>query len=57
MTERATRINASALSPRARAHAAGDEILLLNGPSLNLPAPPRWMRSRRALPPQQRRQG
>ena len=36
MTERATRISASALSPRARAHAAGDEILLLNGPSLNL---------------------
>ena len=36
MTERATRINASALPPRARAHAAGDEILLLNGPSLNL---------------------
>ena len=36
MTERATRIRASELSPRTRAHAAGDEILLLNGPSLNL---------------------
>ena len=36
MTERATRIRAGELSPRTRAHAAGDEILLLNGPSLNL---------------------
>jgi hypothetical protein len=36
VTERATRIRAGELSPRTRAHAAGDEILLLNGPSLNL---------------------
>ena len=36
MTERATRIRAGELSPRTRAHAAGDEILLLNGPSLNM---------------------
>ena len=36
MTERATRIRASELPSRARAHAAGGEILLLNGPNLNL---------------------
>jgi 3-dehydroquinate dehydratase len=36
VTERATRISAGELSPRTRAHAAGNEILLLNGPSLNL---------------------
>ncbi len=36
MTARATRISASALSARGRAHAAGGEILLLNGPNLNL---------------------
>jgi 3-dehydroquinate dehydratase-2 len=36
VTERATRLRAEDLSPRTRAYAAGDEILLLNGPSLNL---------------------
>ena len=36
MTERASRISAAELPSRTRAHAAGGEILLLNGPSLNL---------------------
>jgi 3-dehydroquinate dehydratase-2 len=36
VTERATRIRASELPSRARTHAAGGEILLLNGPNLNL---------------------
>jgi 3-dehydroquinate dehydratase-2 len=36
VTERATRLRAEDLSPRTRAYAAGDEILLLNGPNLNL---------------------
>lgn len=36
MTERATRVLASDLPARIRVHAAGREILLLNGPSLNL---------------------
>ena len=36
MTERATRIRAGELSPRTRAHAAGDEILLLDVIPLSL---------------------
>ena len=36
MAEISSRIDLAAMNPRARAHAAGDGLLLLSGPNLNL---------------------